>query len=50
MTTKAAHVVGPLLVGIAATLSDAPQVVLLTLLPLFIFGLLLLTRVTTEAR
>lgn len=47
MTTKAAHVVGPLLVGVAAILSDAPQVVLIVLLPLFVAGLLLLTRVRT---
>jgi MFS-type transporter involved in bile tolerance (Atg22 family) len=50
MTTKAAHVFGPLLVGIAALISDAPQVVLLVLLPLFVFGLLLLTRVRVEPR
>ncbi len=49
MTTKAAHVVGPLLVGVAAMLSDAPQIVLIVLLPLFVFGLLLLTRVRSGA-
>ena len=45
MTTKAAHVIGPALVGFAALFSDAPQVVLLVLLPLFIAGTVLLTRV-----
>ncbi len=48
MTTKAAHVIGPFLVGVAATFSEAPQVVLLALLPLFIVGLLLLTRVSKQ--
>jgi len=50
MTTKAAHVVGPLLVGVAAMLSDAPQIVLIVLLPLFVAGLLLLTRVRVAPR
>ena len=45
MTTKAAHVIGPALVGVVATFSDAPQVVLLALLPLFIAGTVILTRV-----
>jgi len=35
-------VLGPMLVGIAATLSDDPKWVLLTLLPLFIGGGMLL--------
>jgi UMF1 family MFS transporter len=42
MLTKFAHVLGPMLVGIAATLSDDPKWVLLTLLPLFIGGGMLL--------
>ncbi|MDX1500452.1 MAG: MFS transporter [Woeseiaceae bacterium] len=50
MTTKAAHVVGPLLVGLAAMASDAPQVVLLVLVPLFVSGLALLTRVRVAPR
>jgi UMF1 family MFS transporter len=42
MLTKFAHVLGPMLVGIAATLSDDPKWVLLALLPLFIGGGMLL--------
>jgi UMF1 family MFS transporter len=45
MVTKLAHVLGPSLVGIAAILSDDPKTVLLTLLPLFVIGGLLLGRV-----
>ena len=49
MLTKFAHVLGPVLVGIAATVSDDPQWVLLSLMPLFIIGGLLLGAVS-EAR
>lgn len=45
MLTKFAHVLGPMLVGIAATLSDDPKWVLLTLLPLFLSGGMLLAVV-----
>ena len=45
MLTKFAHVLGPMLVGIAATLSDDPKWVLLALLPLFIGGGMLLAVV-----
>lgn len=45
MITKFSHVVGPMAVGLAALLSDNPSVVLLALLPMFIVGGLLLTRV-----
>jgi MFS transporter, UMF1 family len=45
MVTKFAHVVGPALVGIAAGLSERPQVLLFVLLPLFAIGALLLVRV-----
>jgi UMF1 family MFS transporter len=45
MLTKFAHVLGPILVGIAATLSDDPKWVLLTLMPLFISGGMLLAVV-----
>ena len=48
MVTKASHVVGPFLVGIAATLSDEPKVILLALLPMFIIGALLLAKVATQ--
>ena len=45
MTTKFSHVVGPMAVGFAALLSDHPGVMLGILLPMFISGGLLLTRV-----
>jgi UMF1 family MFS transporter len=49
MTTKAAHVIGPFLVGVAATLSDEPKFVLLALLPLFILGAGMLGMVRSES-
>ena len=49
MLTKFAHVVGPALVALAASLSDDPKVILLTLLPLFIGGAMLLTVVREES-
>lgn len=45
MMTKFSHVVGPMVVGVSAILSDSPAIVLIVLLPLFIGGGLLLTRV-----
>lgn len=45
MTTKFAHVLGPALVATAAMLSDDPKWVLLSLMPLFLAGGLLLTLV-----
>ncbi len=45
MMTKFSHVIGPTVVGISATMSDSPGIVLVVLLPLFIVGGLLLTRV-----
>jgi UMF1 family MFS transporter len=45
MITKLAHVLGPILVGVAATFSDNPSWVLLAILPLFIIGALLLSVV-----
>jgi UMF1 family MFS transporter len=47
MITKAAHVLGPALVGVATLLSDEPKIVLLAVLPLFILGGLMLGRVAT---
>ncbi len=49
MTTKFAHVVGPTLVAITAMLTDNPKWILLTLMPLFIAGGFLLTRVREPA-
>jgi UMF1 family MFS transporter len=48
MVTKFAHVLGPAMVAIAATLSDDPKWVLLTLMPLFLAGGLLLFLVRTQ--
>ena len=45
MTTKFAHVLGPAMVAIAAMLSDDPKWVLLTLMPMFLAGALLLALV-----
>lgn len=52
MVTKFAHVLGPAMVAVAATLSDDPKWVLLTLMPLFLAGglLLALVRVPSVAR
>ena len=50
MVTKLAHVLGPALVAVAATLSDDPKWVLLTLMPLFVVGGLLLFLVRTESQ
>jgi len=45
MMTKFSHVIGPTVVGLAALFSDSPAIILVVLLPLFISGGLLLTRV-----
>lgn len=45
MTTKLAHVLGPALVAIASLLSDDPKWVLLSLMPLFLCGGLILALV-----
>jgi UMF1 family MFS transporter len=49
MVTKLAHVLGPAMVAIAATLSDEPKWVLLALMPLFLSGGFLLTIVRTDS-
>lgn len=48
--TKFAHILGPMLVAVAATLSDDPKWVLLSLVPLFIGGgvVLAIVRVNDE--
>jgi UMF1 family MFS transporter len=45
MTTKAAHVIGPAMVGVATLMSDEPKVVLLAVIPLFVAGGLVLSLV-----
>ncbi len=49
MVTKLSHVLGPMLVGIAATFSDEPKYVLLSLLPLFIGGAVILRLIPAAA-
>ena len=48
MVTKFSHVIGPALVGAAAGFFRDPQWVLLVLMPLFVAGGLLLTRVRAD--
>jgi UMF1 family MFS transporter len=48
MVTKFAHVLGPAMVAIAATLSDDPKWVLMTLMPLFLVGGLMLSLVRSD--
>ena len=45
MLTKFAHILGPFLVFIGTMISDSPQIILAILLPVFISGGLVLTRV-----
>ncbi len=45
MLTKFAHILGPFLVFIGTLMSDKPQIILAILLPVFISGGLVLTRV-----
>ncbi|MDH4108915.1 MAG: MFS transporter [Gammaproteobacteria bacterium] len=49
MMTKLAHVLGPALVGIGALFSGDPKFILITLVPLFVLGALMLTRVQEPA-
>ncbi len=48
MVTKFSHILGPVLVGIVAFLSDEPKYILVVLLPMFVIGALLLMRVDTS--
>jgi UMF1 family MFS transporter len=51
MVTKFSHILGPVLVGIVAWLSDEPKFILVALLPMFVIGALMLMRVdTSDAR
>lgn len=45
MLTKVAHVIGPTLVGLGAMISDDPKFMLITLIPLFLIGGWMLTKV-----
>ena len=48
MLTKFAHILGPFLVFIVALYSDNPSYILAVLIPLFVAGGLVLTRVRIE--
>ena len=48
MVTKFSHILGPVLVGLSALLSDEPKFILGAVLPMFVIGALLLTRVDTS--
>ena len=50
MVRKLAHVVGPAVVAITATISDEPKWVMLSLIPLFVVGGVLLSRVQITPR
>lgn len=49
MLTKLAHVLGPMTVGLGAMISADPKFILLTLLPLFLLGATVLSRVEDVA-
>ena len=51
MVTKFSHILGPVLVGVVAFMTDEPKFILVALLPMFVIGAILLMRVdTTQAR
>ncbi len=45
MVTKFSHILGPVLVGLTAILSDEPKFILVAVLPMFVIGAFLLMRV-----
>lgn len=49
MLTKFAHVLGPVLIGIALFISDEPKFILIAVLPMFVLGALILSRVEAPA-
>lgn len=51
MVTKFSHILGPVLVGVVAMLSDEPRFIIIVLLPMFVIGALMLLRVdVSDAR
>ena len=50
MLTKFAHILGPFLIFIGTLMSDKPQFILAILIPVFISGGLVLTRVKTQSQ
>jgi len=49
MLTKFAHVLGPVLIGVVVFFTDKPKFILVAVLPLFVLGALMLSRVTAPA-
>jgi len=45
MLTKFAHVLGPVLIGIVAFITDDPKFILVAVLPMFVLGAFMLGRV-----
>ena len=51
MVTKFSHILGPVLVGLVALMSDEPKFIIVALLPMFVIGALMMMRVdTSDAR
>ena len=48
MLTKFAHVLGPVLIGIVVLFTDDPKFILVAVLPMFLLGALMLTRVAVS--
>ena len=48
MLTKFAHVLGPVLIGIVVAFTDEPKYILVTVLPMFVLGAILLAKVETR--
>jgi UMF1 family MFS transporter len=46
MLTKFAHILGPVLIGLVAFVTDDPKFILVAVLPMFVLGAVLLARVT----
>lgn len=49
MLTKVAHILGPFLIFLVATFSEQPKYILAALVPVFVAGWLVLTRVKADA-
>jgi UMF1 family MFS transporter len=49
MITKLAHVLGPSLVGVVTLLSEEPKAILLAVMPLFVLGGIVLSKVRKPA-
>ena len=45
MVTKFSHVLGPVLIGVVAIFTDEPKFILIAVMPMFLLGAMLLTRI-----